>query len=208
MKKNRTWICFRHPTPHSHIRNEQLVEQRRRRHESGIQVAKSLGIDIHDYYRLETKEKSPLRRGRRWRQHVLQLCEHWSCEPEDLFPDAASEHHSRLPGTGDVLMSAWSTRAADSRCYEDLLLREPGNKAMQRMSRKLSRKTLNTLLLYTLGGLQTKELAKKRGVTEQAILSRLKDALGLVVSYTMHRSRYHVKLTDILGEACGWKRKR
>lgn len=200
MKQDRRWICFQHRTTHSHIRNPQLVEQRRRRCESGIQVAKGAGIDVQEYYRLETKEKSPLKIGQRWRQHVLQLCEYWSCEPEDLFPADAAYHHSRLPGTGDVLMSAWSTRAADPQVYEDILLCEPGNKALRNVVKKLSIRALGIFLQYTLDGQQTNTLAEKYCVTPQAILQRVYAALGVTVRRTLRGSRHYSRIKDVLGK--------
>lgn len=192
MKKDRRWICFRHPTTHSHVRNARMVEQRRRRHESGFAAGENAGIGFKEYYRLETRRLDPVLKTGQWRQPVLRLCEYWSCEPEDLFPEAVERLALSQPGTGELGMSAYSARAADPRAIEDFVLLERANAAMRAM-RPQDREAL---LLYTIEEWNCGELAAAYNISNTAVAERVKTALAdLVRRATGRRQRVGIEKT-------------
>ncbi len=196
MKPDRRWACHRHHAAGSHIRNQYMLAKRRERKESGNDVAKNAGLCFKTYYLLEKKQKDPLLKNLSgWRETVLQLCDYWVCEPEDIFPEDAKRLIHNQAGTAELALSAYAQRQASPESLEYAVLRKRANKILA----GIRVQDREILIWYVIDGLHTQEIADRYGVSPTAVHLRMTTALRNVRQRAMGVRDTTSTITSCLG---------
>lgn len=181
-----------------------MIAMRRQRQEAGHDVAKNAGLCFKTYYLLEKRQKDPLlKNGAGWREIVHKLCDYWSCEPEDIFPEAAKRHADRQPGSAELLLSSYARSQATPKSLEYACLVDKANQAFN----SLNSHDRTVISAYVIDGMATGRMAKKFRVTETTIHNWVYEALRTLryrAASVLDRS---IKIVNFLGTDAYYRRK-
>lgn len=205
LKQDKRWACFKHQALLSHIRNYRMVAIRAQRKESGFEVARGAGIDFKVYYLYEKKQKDPLRVNHQWRTSVVKLCDYWSCEPEDLFPEAAARHTDRQPGSAELCLSSYAQRQATPESLDEDIIDKEHMRLLDSAYSKLTSHEKMVIDKYVLGCVSTPDMVKKYNVTCTTVHNWVGAALRRLYWYARGRNRRHTTLANFLGRSREWK---
>ncbi len=198
MKPDRRWACFKHQAPESHTRNKQMLARRQVSRESGFDVAKNAGVDFKVYYLLEKKQKDPLcQRRERWRKSVYKLCEYWSCEPEDIWPEEAEEYADYQPGSAEPGLSQHAIRSASPDYFEYVCDAHVANKVFN----DLNSHDQAVIRDYLVDEVSVKVMQKKYGVTETTIHNWIYEAIRKLRAGVTGVFERDLKIVKFLGPA-------